>query len=246
MRPLPPACTLFALLLSACHARPVALEPDPSARFDAAAAEAARLVPDPARGGPPLDALASPLPPFGGVDRATATYIGVAECASCHRTQGLQWLATPHATALNGLAAAGATHRPDCVRCHVTGASASGESERGASEPGAREAGGRLAGVQCEACHGPGSAHAATMRSSSAQAPGNRDDRRSGVPPQPVPPDGRGASRPADDRPGRTPRYGARTPYGTLPRSQAACVACHTWETAPDFAYDAAWARIAH
>jgi len=34
--------------------------------------------------------------------------------------------------------------------------------------------------------------------------------------------------------------------YGDLPMSMAACVACHTHDTSPDFRWEDRWARIAH
>lgn len=34
--------------------------------------------------------------------------------------------------------------------------------------------------------------------------------------------------------------------YGVLPRSDAACVACHTWERSPEFRWATGWPSIAH
>lgn len=171
------------------------LEADPAAPFAAAAREASRIVPDPARGGPPVLPLASPLPPFGGVDRARDRYVGAAVCAGCHAAAAAAWQGSPHAQAWGALQRAVASARPDCVRCHSTGALHPGGYDAAAAPA--------LTGVQCEACHGPGSAHVAA---------GGRGD----------------------------------AAYGRLPASQAACVACHTWESAPDFRFPAAWAVIAH
>lgn len=171
------------------------LEADPAAPFAAAEAEAARLVPDAARGGPPVHPLASPLPPFGGVDRARARYVGAEVCGACHADAAAVWSASPHARAWGALERAVASARPDCVRCHSTGALHPGGYGAPDTPP--------LTGVQCEACHGPGSEHVHA---------GGRGD----------------------------------AAYGALPASQAACVACHTWETAPDFRFSAAWPVIAH
>lgn len=62
-----------------------------------------------------------------------ASTVGAERCKLCHRSVYESWEATPHA---RHLPAAGGEER--CLSCHATG-------ER------------RLPGVQCEACHGPGS-----------------------------------------------------------------------------------------
>jgi len=173
---------------------PRVLEADPNRAFDAAVEEAARIVPEPARGGPALHPLSSPLPPFVGVDRGRDRYVGEAVCAACHPAAAAVWGTSKHAVAWTALEQAIASARPDCVRCHSTGyLHPGGYGTRDAPS---------LTGVQCEACHGPGSSHVAA---------GGKGD-----------------------------------VYGELPASQAACVACHTWDTAPDFQYGAAWERIAH
>ncbi len=46
--------------------------------------------------------------------------------------------------------------------------------------------------------------------------------------------------------PGSDHVAGPRAGYGQLPRSLAACVACHNEDRAPDFIFTDAWARIAH
>ncbi len=188
--------TALLLPLLACHApRPVALEPDPNARFEAAAAEAARLVPGPARGGARLVPNASPLPPFVDVDRGKARYVGEPVCAGCHAAADLVWATTPHADAWGSLQHVASSERAGCVGCHSTGF-LQPTGFRDPLAPGA----GQLVQVQCESCHGPGSIHVAAPSA----------------------------------------------PYGELPMSQAACVACHTWETSPDFDWQTAWGRITH
>ncbi len=72
-------------------------------------------------------------------------YVGADKCKMCHKKDGIHdsWLATKHATAWEAL-------KPEqqkdekCVGCHTTGKLADGTI---------------LEGVQCEACHGPGSAY---------------------------------------------------------------------------------------
>jgi nitrate/TMAO reductase-like tetraheme cytochrome c subunit len=77
--------------------------------------------------------LASPVLLF-----ADATYIGAGKCKLCHKVQYASWQELKHAGAFDLLPAEEQAN-PECLSCHATGASA------------------ELPGVQCEACHGPGS-----------------------------------------------------------------------------------------
>jgi hypothetical protein len=81
-----------------------------------------------------------------------ATYIGQKKCRTCHFGEFRAWRKMKHAGAWETLAEKD-RGRPECLRCHVTGY---GKPGGYASE---KETAG-LTGVQCEACHGPGSAHA--------------------------------------------------------------------------------------
>jgi len=79
---------------------------------------------------------------------APAQYAGAAKCKTCHLKEYTTWAASPHATAFERLSPE-ERKKPECVGCHVTG---SGKP----TMPGAA-----LEGVQCEACHGPGSLYKA-------------------------------------------------------------------------------------
>jgi hypothetical protein len=63
-------------------------------------------------------------------------YVGAERCRLCHRAVYTTWSRTPHFRATEAVAAE--PDHGDCLRCHATGPEA-------------------LPGVQCEACHGPGS-----------------------------------------------------------------------------------------
>ena len=66
------------------------------------------------------------------------TYIGADKCKLCHKIEYTSWAATKHAKAFDSLKPEDRAKK-ECVECHVTG----GKTE--------------MPGVQCEACHGPGS-----------------------------------------------------------------------------------------
>ena len=88
------------------------------------------------------------------------TFTGVGLCSMCHRgdTNHLifeKWLASKHAGAFKRLdPAKGEDKNPECVGCHTTGFGAGGYAI------GADNAA-KFEGVQCEACHGAGSAYKA-------------------------------------------------------------------------------------
>ncbi len=112
-------------------------------------------------------------------------YIGSAACAKCHPTEAAALKDSPHAKALEPLKKpAPATwdvprhirgvvglNRPDCLPCHTTGYGRPGGYPAVAQAPGGTglrpvsPKGGTpvphpMEGVGCEACHGPGKAHA--------------------------------------------------------------------------------------
>jgi hypothetical protein len=93
-------------------------------------------------------AAAEPAPPAG------QTYIGVMKCAACHFDKYTDWKKAQekHVKALEIVPAA-YQQNPACLQCHTTGnGQASGYNPATPDK--------NLAAVTCEACHGPGSAHA--------------------------------------------------------------------------------------
>lgn len=66
------------------------------------------------------------------------SYVGAEKCKMCHKVQYTSWLETVHAKATEAAKQA-PEFSADCLKCHATNADES------------------LSGVQCEACHGPGS-----------------------------------------------------------------------------------------
>lgn len=86
-------------------------------------------------------------------------YIGVEFCRSCHAREDknagpklktcFSWVGSAHANAWEKLPEED-RNNPDCLRCHTTGYGL--PRRAGISEK-------DLRGVQCEACHGPGSGY---------------------------------------------------------------------------------------
>jgi predicted CXXCH cytochrome family protein len=72
---------------------------------------------------------------------------------ACHKEQHAQWSTTNHVRAWQALASKDRTMDQDCWSCHVTAANVAGGPTDPASTVGFHD-------VQCEACHGPGRAHA--------------------------------------------------------------------------------------
>jgi hypothetical protein len=71
---------------------------------------------------------------------AAPTYIGAEKCKMCHKLQYDSWAQTKHAKATeNAQKSTNPKYDAACLTCHATNKDAA------------------LAGVQCEACHGPGS-----------------------------------------------------------------------------------------
>ncbi len=75
------------------------------------------------------------------------------KCKSCHASIYESWSATRHANAMATLAKTNQDFDPECVGCHATGVLVRNGFANMRDTP-------ELANVQCEACHGPGLAHA--------------------------------------------------------------------------------------
>jgi hypothetical protein len=75
-------------------------------------------------------------------------YAWAESCRSCHEAIYAAWAKTKHARALDRLS--GAEQEQPCVGCHLTGSKTRVLDNSKVLNR----------GVQCEACHGPGAAHA--------------------------------------------------------------------------------------
>ena len=76
-------------------------------------------------------------------------YAWAESCRKCHEPIYKAWEKTKHSTALDRLSSA--DQQKECIGCHVTGPKSRVEEGRTVVNR----------GVQCEACHGPGSLHVA-------------------------------------------------------------------------------------
>ncbi len=81
------------------------------------------------------------------------TFAGANACQACHAPIFEQWKGTRHAHAFEVLTAQQREFDRDCTPCHTTGFFKEGGFVNAHATP-------QLSGVQCEACHGNGSAHA--------------------------------------------------------------------------------------
>lgn len=97
------------------------------------------------------------VPPLFAADahRIAGPYAGAARCQTCHGQEYAQWKSTAHAGAMKTLLDVHRNYQPRCVVCHVVGFSTPTGYKLGDSTD-------HLANVQCEICHGPGAAHAAS------------------------------------------------------------------------------------
>jgi hypothetical protein len=98
-------------------------------------------------------AIAALEPPKPSSAIVNGPYVGSAVCAGCHAVESAQWKATPHAHAYASLENVQRAKDRECFECHVTGA----HDPDGPQDPGSVMG---LENVGCEACHGPGKAHA--------------------------------------------------------------------------------------
>jgi len=92
--------------------------------------------------------------PAPGADTAGTAYVGAQTCGPCHKRDAAVWGKQPHAMAMLPLHRQQRYFIPRCYACHVTGPGEEGGFASGNPRDPMR-------GVQCEACHGPGSLHAA-------------------------------------------------------------------------------------
>jgi hypothetical protein len=94
---------------------------------------------------------------------ADQTFVGEKTCASCHFDQDLAWRKTKHAKGFQDLPE---KYRQDksCLKCHATGFGAATGFKSVEETP-------ALQGTSCEACHGPGSKHAAMAKSTLGKEP---------------------------------------------------------------------------
>lgn len=82
-------------------------------------------------------------------------YIGMETCARCHDRTASDFMVSPHFRTFKRLTESGNERNTECLACHTTG-----YRRFSGYDPESDEKGGiNLRGVQCEACHGPGTKH---------------------------------------------------------------------------------------
>jgi hypothetical protein len=105
----------------------------------------------------------APAPAAANTPPAPTTYAGTATCGGCHKQALAVWRTTKHAHALEALAKVKRDRDPACIGCHVTGyLRPGGTSELAIATK-------HFSEVGCEACHGPGLAHATASAGGAAR-----------------------------------------------------------------------------
>jgi hypothetical protein len=96
-------------------------------------------------------------------ERGEPAFVGAAACAKCHQDATEFWTETKHSRAYDTLVHVNKQFSLDCIQCHVTGWQQPGGVCRidrtQVGGPGVKGRGVGRRDVQCEDCHGPGSAH---------------------------------------------------------------------------------------
>ena len=95
-------------------------------------------------------------PVFAASATTADTYAGEAKCISCHAAPHKITGATAHAHAYLTLQRKGSEYDPECLRCHTVGYGARDGFRNFQTTP-------QFANVQCESCHGRGTAHIAAI-----------------------------------------------------------------------------------
>jgi hypothetical protein len=88
--------------------------------------------------------------------RVRERYLGMEICRRCHADIMPGFVLSKHFTAFDALKHKGEETNPQCLACHTTGYGRFSGYDPEAEKQGAPY----LRGVQCEACHGPGTMHA--------------------------------------------------------------------------------------
>ncbi len=83
-------------------------------------------------------------------------FLGSRSCEHCHSAINNEWEISRHGKAIESLIAKHKDYDMQCLPCHVTGMDGKGTVGGFVS----MQENGWMVGVQCEACHGPGSQHA--------------------------------------------------------------------------------------
>ncbi len=96
------------------------------------------------------------LDPINAQTTTADLYAGELACASCHASPHRVTLASAHAHAYATLAKKGSEYDPECLRCHTVGYGAKDGFLNLRTTP-------KFADVQCESCHGRGTAHIAAV-----------------------------------------------------------------------------------
>jgi hypothetical protein len=101
----------------------------------------------------------APVPVPASLGNVKLSFVGSQACATCHAADFARWQKSKHEHAFDALTKVASKpalrqHDPECVSCHVTGFGLKGGYDGAMATR-------QFRNVNCENCHGPGSAHVA-------------------------------------------------------------------------------------
>ncbi len=183
---------------------------------------------------------AGPHPAQVALPQKNITFVGSEACKTCHTAEYKQWSESHHAHAFEALTqiAKRPAHRHfdgECVVCHTVGFGYKSGYRNELATPGLKHVG-------CEACHGPGSAHAADPRDAkllALQAPWRKQatDRL---------PEAAALDKLAKRSPAERNQFLTAAQQRAISGVSQMCMACHDSENDPNFDLFTYWPKVVH
>jgi hypothetical protein len=175
----------------------------------------------------------TPQRPVPGIGGAKLNFIGSQECAKCHAADFALWRKTNHEHAFDALVRvankpAKRQYDPECVSCHVTGFGFKGGYDGNLATR-------QFRNVNCENCHGPGSAHAAAPKNAlfhPGLSPWKNNNAQAVLPLPAMMQKGVDAMKPGEK--------------AVYLRVIDMCMKCHDLDNDPHFKIETYWPKIIH
>jgi hypothetical protein len=183
---------------------------------------------------------AGPHPAQVALPQKSITFVGSEACKTCHAAEYSRWSESHHAHAFEALTKI--AKRPaqrhfdgECVVCHTVGFGYKTGYRNELTTPGLKHVG-------CEACHGPGSAHAADPKDAkllALQSPWRKQ-------PTDRLPDAATLEKLANRPPAERNQFLTATQLRAISGVSQMCMACHDSENDPNFDLFTYWPKVVH